>query len=248
MSLYLPTSALLREPNLLIPGGKPVGPIKANLSDPLCPDLWWLMHGNRVVELIGNRPATSEGGISIGTLVDGRQRPLGPFDGSGYVDTGVYPGQGQHITLVGWVYRIKDSYQTLISNQNSSTEETGIFWNTNNYIYFIAHNLKTGFRYSIAHDLNATGWHHLAMTWDGTQGVWANTSAWLDGVALTLSQSGTAPTGSAYLGSTFKLGYRASTANANGTYLDDVRMYYRELSESEIQGIVAKHHYPVLPA
>ena len=82
-------------------------------------------------------------------------------------------------------------------------------------------------------NINDGTWHHIAATRDNTSGAM---SVYVDGV---LRGSGTGPTGSRTFPPSLRIGSLQTGNNfLNGT-LDDVRLYDRILSASEIAGLVA---------
>jgi alpha-glucuronidase len=82
-------------------------------------------------------------------------------------------------------------------------------------------------------NVNDGAWHHIAATRDNTSGAMA---VYVDGV---LRGSGTGPTGSRSWPTSLRIGSLLNGSNFLNGALDDVRLYSRILSASEIQTLAA---------
>lgn len=97
-----------------------------------------------------------------------------------------------NFSMAGWIRRASSgSVQAWGPNDSVALQQSLIWHFTDNIIYFIIRNGTSNFATSAQ---NVTGWNHIAMTFDGSQGTNAGkVKGYLNGNPLTLTFSGTFP-------------------------------------------------------
>lgn len=167
---------------------------------------------------------------NIGTALD--------FDGANdYVDAGVLTGleNATQGTITAWLYRASSSDIVSVGDPASLLYRFGISWyGLDGRYYLVCANGQNSHGFVT---YTGTGWHHFAMVYDGSQTGNANRMlGYIDGVLQSLSFTNTIPAnlpssgdqGSCYLGRDINDQYSKGR-------IDDVRIYNRALSASEIQ-------------
>lgn len=148
-------------------------------------------------------------------------------------------GNVNALTMTAWVQRRAANSVIFIGKQ-----ETGVqddinieLWSDGNIYFAISDNgFSTG---SVA--LNDTSWHHVALVFDGTQSGNANRlKGFVDGIQQTLSFSGTVPALTPAMVTSFVVGQDGEFGGAFADgFVDDVRVYTRVLSTSEVQQLAS---------
>jgi hypothetical protein len=98
-----------------------------------------------------------------------------------------------NFSMAGWIRRASSgSLQAWGPNDNSFLHQSLLWHFTDNIIYFIIRNGDVN-SYGTSSQ-NITGWNHIAMTFDGSQGTNAGKlKGYLNGSPLTLTFAGTIP-------------------------------------------------------
>ncbi|HEY3807512.1 MAG TPA: LamG domain-containing protein [Kofleriaceae bacterium] len=228
------------------------GPADAGPRDaPLDPSLvaWWRMialvpvaGGNGVVDSTGiTMSPASCGGATCPTIVAGGHDGLDAteFDGAATMlaAASAIPLLDETFTIAAWVNNATANGGCYMTKGLGS----GFFnsWalcndNTNNQLFFYTCNGSAEDTLQPGNVVPTGSWHHVAGTWDGT-----SKTLYLDGNKLGDSQ----PTGvsydydSVFIGGDVDSG--APTSFLPGQ-LDDVRVYNRALSASEIAALAAQ--------
>lgn len=196
-------------------------------------------------ETSGTSAADSTGNGHTGTLNGGPtwQSSSGKLDGSlqfdgvnDYVDAGKITeiSGASAATITGWMYRSSTS-ETAEFGQYLASNRFLIVWSNDGLVYNQAENGADSYPF---YANSSTGWHHFALVFDGSQSSWSRVTAYFDGQAQTLTPGGTAPSSTLASGASqpafrFGLDYLISNRFYGGS-LDDVRVYSRALSASEI--------------
>lgn len=161
---------------------------------------------------------------------------IGPFNGtsqSGSVGAISQISGATTATLCGWVNRAASAGAAFGQTTNISTRFEIAADSSGNW-YCEAENSASA---SFPHFLQAaTGWHFLAMVYDGSQTGLARVTAYFDGAVQTLTAGGLNPGSSLATGSQqgpFFIGYDVQGGFSPSSY-DDIRVYNRTLSSSEV--------------
>jgi len=243
---------LLREPNLLIPGKKPVGPVRQDMAHPLSRGLvnrWLFNEGNgRVLrDLVGQ----AHGTLTNGPVWAVRNRGMViQFDGSNdhvLLPTGTAEIGNNDATVCGWIYNTGSStYRGLIATKNTGAAGTQkgyvlglssanrIFWQTDN---------GAGLESTVGLAVLSAGWHFIA-------GVFENGVAmrsYLDG-ALDASDTTSIPSGDITSSNVPKIGCWANAIFFHNDAIADLRVYHRALSADEILTLYRDPYQDLAPA
>jgi len=92
--------------------------------------------------------------------------------------------------------------------------------------------------------VKAKQWSHIFFTYDGT-GKAAGTKVYLNGKLLSHNVEADGLNGTIQTPNDFRIGRRSGSAQANGIEIDDVRLYDRELSNSEVAALAGND--PIAP-
>lgn len=136
---------------------------------------------------------------------------------SDYIDCGSISalGSATYATLAGWVYRSASGTKAGFGVYLAPYRLSWIWWSDN--VFYVQADNGVGAQYVTVAANSASGWHHIAVVYDGTQGT--NTTrlrTYLDGVASTMAAgAGTIPaTLSATTGTTaYRFGMDNSGSN-----------------------------------
>jgi uncharacterized protein (TIGR02145 family) len=146
------------------------------------------------------------------------------------------------ITISGWVYKLWDiPYSTIVT-------KGGVNSDSNNYALHFLDTVGLGFTTNISANYNSTpislwAWHHVSVTWDGTIVVF-----YVDGqpdISAVSNLSGILPTNTSpmTIGADFTFGDEFFYG-----MLDDIRIYNRALSPSEVSQVYTESPCNVLGA
>jgi hypothetical protein len=139
------------------------------------------------------------------------------------------------LTLSCWVHRPASASKQQFGwgRFDSIAKRATVQWFTDNKIYLAFENgLPTSFPSFL---LNATGWHHLCVTYDGSRIGDSRVTLWVNGNWRTLSPGGGSPTASLASGlGDLNLGWDNVSGFCTGSY-DDLFVSSRVLSGSEVR-------------
>ncbi|MDP3956223.1 MAG: LamG domain-containing protein [bacterium] len=159
------------------------------------------------------------------------------FDGvDGYVDAGDISSldSAQKLTLSAWAKRSMSGSSVWVTKEKDGINNRVALGLWIDGYFYVEPTGSAGYaRVSLAD----TDWHHLVMVFDGTQSGDSNRlKGYVDGVEVSLSYAGgtVASVTNNMAGSTFDIGRSPAYGYSNGI-ADDVRIYNRALSASEIQ-------------
>ena len=188
----------------------------------------------------GGNNGTMNGGLDAGNdSVPGKINTSLDFDGTNdEIDTGdidAMDGVSQ-LTISAWMRRTALNDHVTVQKGNGS-DRTGINYWDNGRLYFNIGNAGSTWGFITQND---TDWHHVALVFDGTQtGNSSRLKGYLDGIELTLSYSGTIPALTATQANSFLIGHNQANNDRSQGQIDDVRIYNRILSASEISELSA---------
>ena len=176
-------------------------------------------------------PGTSSGMIgNAGTFTDGNNASCGIIAD--------YGGLTQ-LTFSAWLKRT--NVGSIISTGSQADPDDMIsltFWNTGGNAFFSVCGPAGGYDEG-AYALNDTNWHLMTLVYDGTLTGNANRlKGYVDGQQVTLSITGTIPATLPAPTQPFLIGDYSPSDSENGS-IDDVRIYDRTLSPSEINALYA---------
>jgi hypothetical protein len=136
-------------------------------------------------------------------------------------------------TVCAWMYR--GSIGTIVSFSRDVAVGTrfGNYWYSDDSVYAVVDVGGGGQSYR-NYGLGGTGWHHIAIVFDGSLSGNARIAAYLDGVAQTGTVTGSPPATIISDAATFKIGQVNGSASDTGR-VDDARVYSRALSAKEIE-------------
>ena len=145
-----------------------------------------------------------------------------------------------HATIAGWINRSSSSDTMAFgAGSNGTADRFNFLWFSDGNIYFDFGNAD-GTKYAHC-ALAGTGWHHVAMVFDGALTGNARITAYVDGVAQTLIFNNPPPaslSSSAALGN-FVIGTDSSgSADSNGIF-DDIRVYNRAMPLADVAALAA---------
>ena len=216
---------------------------------------WWNMDRNQVLGTNLNDLSTSnnDGTITGATLVTGKIGQSLNFDGSddGVAISGstVYVANGVAYTASAWV-KVTDfspnSYPHILVLRSNTTEPWELILSDQVSYLGISIGSANDWAKGKSDTAAATltnGWHHVAVTYSGgDRTVLSNFTGYLDGVSFSFSAAG----GYSVLTQTSSIG---STNGAGGSLnffegaIDDVRVYNRALSASEVANLYRGSSY-----
>lgn len=179
-----------------------------------------------------------------GTLTNGpvwTQGQFGPalsFDGvDDYVDAGTIPAfdSASQISMAGWIYRSATNVHVAFGPRADGTYKSTILWWTDGNIYFSIANGLGEYSYSA---LSGTGWHHVALVFNGQLSGNARLIAFIDGIQVTLTYGATPPatTASNANQGPMIIGREQEVRYSTGL-IDDVRLYNRVLTADEVMSL-----------
>lgn len=125
------------------------------------------------------------------------------------------------VTIAGWIYRATAGLNLELGFWNDTTRFAGVTWyNSDNRFYASVGN--GGLTYGATTPNAGTGWHQVTMVFDGSQGTNAGRLVlYVDGVAQTLSFTGTIPATLAAAPGTFRVGRNPAFARwSNGRHAE----------------------------
>lgn len=233
---------LLREPGLLIPGRKPVWPVRLNPNHWQARGLagYWPFLGDfRDYSGNGNH-GTNNGATWVGSS---RGRVL-DFDGS---DDYVAMPEAVDLDQSDWSYSIWFKADTLpndvsLLRYNSSTPDEHLYIDDDDKLkaFFVKTRGKT-----TGYTVSADTWYHAVAVYQagssvGTYKMYVNGN-------LETSNSGTSYEFTAD-GTAFTIAHRAPNRDYFNGLIDDVRIYNRALSASEVRGIYLDSYALLVPA
>lgn len=199
--------------------------------------------GNKALDSSGNNYAASFVG-NVGVGASGRFGKALSFDGKGSLAKADPPRSGRNsITTAGWV-----NFDTPSNLGNKDAYHDLFGWTADFRLYFRTYTQEPGPGYFLwlqgttansyqVHNISSvynlpkklTGWHHLAATYDGNQA-----RIYLDGVAVksqNVIDTGIKNTGGMR---SFHIGGDSETKQYFDGAIDEVRLYYRALTGTEI--------------
>jgi len=193
-------------------------------------------------ESAGNIAYDKSGKGNHGTLVNGEEADwvdgqIGKsikFDGDGeYVNAGdinEIDGVSQ-LTITAWFYRSSSAHVLTIEKAPNGNNITGINLNATT----LYTNLGNGSGPYGSYSYSGTGWFYVTMVFDGGQADNATKlKLYINGAQVTTSFSGTIPATNDINSSDFLMGIsNIYSLNSTGR-MDEVRIYNRALSESEV--------------
>jgi hypothetical protein len=195
---------------------KTIAPIAASGTD----SDYYLYYGNL------NEKSSALSYSSYGLLFDGV---------NDYVDAGVISALNTNkITLSFWWNRLSATDKMLVGPYNLNHRFTIQPWN-DGHVWLA---VEAGSATYASATYGTLGWHHFVMVYDGTQSTDATkVLLFIDGVNQTVGTWSTAvPT--SHTTSAFRMGMDYSNGNRYGNGpMDDVRIYTRALSASEIAAL-----------
>ena len=258
-----PQSEFLREPNLLIPGKKPVGSVKIDWENPITRGLigWYIFNeiGSQSIVNIarpGVATGTRGGTTTWHTNANGPILDFGGWNTNAQVDCGT--GLNSAITSGSGFSCLFDTY---LNSETNHSRHVGVAdFSTNNL--FVVQRIKSGDYWdcrlssdgsaweiarSDADTFEINTWYHFAMTWDG-----ATIRAYTNGVELGSGGGSTFPysfSGSLYSSSTAPL----EISDVGGTYEvdgynDNVMIFNRGLTEAEVLAFYHDRYHALTPA
>ena len=228
--------------------GQPMKPpisSRINKEHPLATDLvgYWLMNeggGKAIYDLSGNRNTGTFYGDT--KWVPGKFGSCLSFDGNAdYVNMGTLPGVLDNVSVftiscwVNWPIG-PGNYDIVLGKYSDSTHAVSLNANaTGTYLAFSVCNGSTSYAY-ISDFVLVGVWYHLVFVFDGAGATNSDRlKIYSNGQQRTLTFNGTIPSATPSIPSTpFYLGYTSSTYCLLGL-LDDVMIFNRVLTASEIQ-------------
>ncbi|TXH00473.1 MAG: LamG domain-containing protein [Candidatus Moraniibacteriota bacterium] len=202
---------------------------------------YWSFNGK---DISGTTAYDRSGAGNNGTLTNGPTATQGKVgQGLNFDGTDDYVAMGDinaidgitNLTMVGWFKRASTNAHLTIGKSESSTYRTNInFYNDGNVYLNIGDNgISYGYFAS-----NDTEWHHLVMVFDGSQSGNANRlRVYFDGVAVTLTFSGTIPAATGNTSDICTVDRNTANSSYSNGKIDEVRLYNRVLSATEIQSL-----------
>jgi hypothetical protein len=203
---------------------------------------WWTFDGKdmtpNVRDASGNGNHLNLLGQATTTTVGKLGQAL-QFSGSGYAyGSGAQTSiqSATKATISAWMYK-NATTDAVAVGFNDQSWRFELFWAGDNNVYYVAEN---GVPQYPSVSFATTGWHHIVITFDGTQPAANRITGYIDGVAQTLTWGGAdAPTSlSDTLGGMY-IGRDVSNViyNTAKTATDDVRVFNRNLSASEVRAL-----------
>ena len=194
--------------------------------------------GTTVSEIKGRIPSGQlKGGA---TWVSGKTAGALKLDGTGHVDLGdsLKLERDQKFSYGAWVYPTSDGGVAVISKMDDAHGIRGwdlYLYDRTPYVHLINDWDKNCIRVNSETKLEMNKWTHLFMTYNGSskgEGV----KIYLDGKAVETSVTKDSLTGTIQNSVSAKIGSRTPSASFNGM-IDDLRVYDRELSASEVKNL-----------
>ena len=136
-------------------------------------------------------------------------------------------------TLECWMYRGATGRIVVAGFGATNSRRMNILWFSDNRIYFQVENGGSAYRHIAA---SLTGWHHVAMVFDGSLSGSARIACYLDGVLQSPTSSGTPP---ATLGTSAQLGNisagrEISNSRFSNGRIDELAIYDYALTSTQI--------------
>lgn len=198
----------------------------------------------RFNEASGSSASDSSGAGNTGNLTNGPSWTTGyddtgsglSFDGTNdYVALGAMASVDAQadLTVMGWAKRSSSTSRGMLFNSYVNANNwLGLQFANDTNVYAVVANGALAYGYVAVANTN---WHHYALVFDGAQTGNANRlKLYIDGVAQTLTYSGTIPATTPTVNTDANIGYDVH----NGVYMngriDDVRVYNRALTQDEV--------------
>ncbi len=222
---------------------------KFNMTPKIVPDGlvgWWTFDGGDMSNGValdrgGNARNAQLNNIATSTFYRlGKAGQAFNFDGSNdFASTTANTALNgaTQLTIAGWVKKNSlTSRGAIFTRWTSASNWLSIQLATTNDFNFIVGN--GGTTYGTLESPADTAWHHYALVYDGSQATNATKLiAYVDGVATTLSFTGTIPTTAPTMTNSDRLGYDTHNSLSLDGVLDDVRLYNRALTPTEIRAL-----------
>ncbi len=155
------------------------------------------------------------------------------FDGTDdYVETADISqmDSASALTLTAWIKRSAVSATVYLGKADDANNRVSLNVAGDGNIYFVLANGANTYG-AVAND--DTDWHHLALVFDGSQGSDATRlKGYIDGVAQSLTITGPIEATTANMTANFRIGEELGVYTSG--YIDDVRIYSRALSSTEV--------------
>lgn len=143
-------------------------------------------------------------------------------------------------SIAGWINRSSTGNQVHFGAGSIDANNRFSFqWYTDGNIYCAFGNASS-IQYAFC-ALSGTGWHHVAMTFDGSLSGNSKIKIYIDGVAQTPSFNTSPPTALPSSGSfgNFVIGVDAVGSSFTTGIIDDVRIYNRVLATADVSALAA---------
>ncbi|MCF7865652.1 MAG: LamG domain-containing protein [Candidatus Pacebacteria bacterium] len=186
-------------------------------------------------------PATATSGWGNGKLGGGLN-----FDGiNDYVDAGnITALHGKTgVTYSAWIYRTGGvRYDAIISKFDNANGIdmllAGDLASVDDIVVRVSTNGGTGYGYTSNNIITANVWHYVVMVYDGTQTGDANRlKLYVDNVQQSLNFSAGVAAVTPTVSSNVYIGYYPNTGNIFSGKIDEVRIYNRALSATEVTSL-----------
>ncbi|MDG2380675.1 MAG: DUF1553 domain-containing protein [Pirellulaceae bacterium] len=182
-------------------------------------------------------------GQIVGTVIwdAGKQNSGLRFDGNTHVDLGDVAAfdKGDAFSGGAWIYPTGKGALTLLSRMADDKAFQGydIYLGNNQvFVHLIHHWEKDAIRVNTKRKLTLSSWQHVFVTYDGS-GTAAGVHVYVDGQEEELQVTHDRLRGSISTDATLKIGRRTPSAPFQGI-VDEVRIYPRVLTDSEIEALV----------
>lgn len=154
------------------------------------------------------------------------------FNGSNeYFSGSLLSGSKTNLSLEAWVYRASSGDVITVGWGGTNNNRFNILWFSDNRLYFQVENGAINYRYITSTD---TGWHHIVLTYDGSQGTASNrVKAYYDGSLQSLT-GGTSTPSSYTITGNFEIGRESANSRYTLGYHDVTRVWDRTLSGTEV--------------
>jgi hypothetical protein len=199
---------------------------------------YWSFNGQ---DISGTTAYDRSGAGNNGTLTNGPTKTIGKlgqalsFDGTDdYVtmgDLSIVDGASA-LTLSAWFKRSAASAQLTVGKVTNDLQRFDItMWTDGNVYLNNGDGTAPAYGYFVSNDTN---WHHIVYVYDGSLSGNSNrTKAYVDGVAQSLTFSGTIPVTTQSTADPFVFGRNLSTGTYSLGNIDEVRLYNRAFTAAE---------------